>query len=122
MNWRMIIFLGTGWWLFIRWIGKRENLHRKPWFLASHIGFSGSHFPIIQFYNSWLLLKGHILLVSLRRPRGQLGINEKIQEVMEKSCHKRWIFQQNICFIGVEASRVTKKGGTIEILTTLNPY
>ena len=33
------------------WIGLRENLNRKPWFLPSNIGFSGSNFPIIQFYD-----------------------------------------------------------------------
>ena len=32
------------------WIDLRENLNRKPWFLPSNIGVSGSKFPIIQFY------------------------------------------------------------------------
>jgi hypothetical protein len=34
----------------IQWIGLRENLNRKPWFLPSNIGLSGSNVPIIQFY------------------------------------------------------------------------
>ena len=32
------------------WIGLRETLNRKPWFLPSNIGLSGFNFPIIQFY------------------------------------------------------------------------
>ena len=38
----------------IQWIGLRENLNRKPWFLPSNIdkyrGFRLIYFPIIQFY------------------------------------------------------------------------
>ena len=34
-----------------QWIGLRENL-QEPWFLPSHIGFSGPvNFPIIQFHD-----------------------------------------------------------------------
>ena len=29
----------------------KGNLNRKPWFLPSNIGVSGSNFPIIQFYD-----------------------------------------------------------------------
>ena len=32
------------------WIGLRENLNRKPWFLPSNIGLKPVNFPIIQFY------------------------------------------------------------------------
>ena len=37
--------------LLVRWIGLREHLNRKPWFLPSNIVVSGSNFPIIQFYD-----------------------------------------------------------------------
>jgi hypothetical protein len=39
------------WHTLFPWIGLRENLNRKPWFLPSNIGISGSNFPIIQFYD-----------------------------------------------------------------------
>ena len=36
---------------FYQWIGLRENLNRKPWFLPSNwLGFP-VNFPIIQFYD-----------------------------------------------------------------------
>ena len=31
---------------FFHWIGLRENLHRKPWFLPLNIGVSRSFFPV----------------------------------------------------------------------------
>jgi len=34
-----------------QWIGLRENLNRKPWFLPSNIGLKPVNFPIIQFYD-----------------------------------------------------------------------
>ena len=42
------------------WIGLRENLNRKPWFLPSNIGLSWffSHNPILWIY--WLVLLDHL--------------------------------------------------------------
>ena len=35
-----------------QWIGSRENLNRKPWFLPSNWSGFPVNFPIIQFYES----------------------------------------------------------------------
>jgi hypothetical protein len=48
-----LLDLWSGWWephFENHWIGLRENLNRKPWFLPSNfVGFPVI-FPIIQFY------------------------------------------------------------------------
>ena len=41
---------------YLHWIGLRENLNRKPWFLPSNCWGFPVNFPIIQFYDIWLVV------------------------------------------------------------------
>ena len=45
-RWKFWEMTGGCW---CQWIGLREHLNRKPWFLQSNIGGSGWNFPVIQF-------------------------------------------------------------------------
>jgi hypothetical protein len=50
-----IAWLGQGQLVWCHWIGLRENLNRKPWFLPSNIGLSCkfSHHPILWWWLCW---------------------------------------------------------------------
>ena len=49
-------FTGNHGFPYIHWIGLREKLHRKPWFLPSNEKGFPVNFPIIQFYD-WYIYK-----------------------------------------------------------------
>ena len=51
--------------IYIQWIGLRENLNRKPWFLPSNIGVSCkfSHHPIL-WYMQYSSLASHVFCTA----------------------------------------------------------
>ena len=69
----MVIFIGDMMINHIyQWIGLRENLNRKPWFLPSNIGLSCkfSHHPVLWIYCCLCIFSRSIFLKFLRLDTG----------------------------------------------------
>ena len=110
-----------GGWSTNQWIGLRENLNRKPWFLPSNIGVSYGflqfvHHPILWTKPLCVSIPGHLYPISLRSSWDWFIMIHVLFHLSLSSWIKR--FYQTNCPSGYQSS--TKLGLSSHLVTGCN--